>query len=228
MNGKMIIAIDGPAGAGKSTVAKKVADRLDFLYIDTGAMYRAVTWLVRHLKLSLEDTIDWVSLLQQYPISLENDGSGSGDRVKVGDRDVTVEIRSPEITGMVSHVAGIAEVRHELVKIQRNIAQNRDVVMDGRDIATHVLPQAEVKIFLTASIDERANRRYEDLLQKGYQPDLENLKKEIAERDRRDQEREVAPLKKHPDAEYIDTTGMSIDEVVDRIITIYHDKVGTS
>ncbi len=222
----MIIAIDGPAGAGKSTVAKKVADRLGYLYIDTGAMYRAVTWLIQHLQLTLDESIDWTRLLQQYPIALEI--GGEGNRVKVGDRDVTEEIRSPEVTGMVSHVAGISGVRQELVKIQRNIAQDLDVVMDGRDIATHVLPHAEVKIFLTASIEERAQRRYDDLLQKGYQPDLENLKEEIAERDRRDQEREVSPLKKHPDAEYIDTTGMSIDEVVDHIITVYHNKVGTS
>lgn len=222
----MIIAIDGPAGAGKSTVAKKVAEKLDFLYIDTGAMYRAVTWLVLTNKLSLKDSIDWHQLIAEHPIELRPDVDGY--RVFVGNQDVTEDIRTPEVTSLVPQIAGIPEVRRELVQLQRRMAEHHDVVMDGRDIGTHVFPQAELKIFLTASIEERARRRYHDLLEKGYHPQIDELRDEIALRDKQDQERDIAPLKKDDQAELIDTTGLSIQEVVDRIISIFRKKVRTS
>lgn len=220
----MNIAIDGPAGAGKSTVAQRVAERLDLLYIDTGAMYRAVTWLALHHSVSPENDEALIKLIELYPISLRR--SGANYRVYVGEQEVTEQIRTPQVTEQVSRVARNPAVRQKLLELQRQMACHEKVVMDGRDIGTNVLPDAEVKIFLTASIEARANRRYHELISRGYQPDLEQLKEEIALRDKSDSERAIAPLKKADDAETIDTTGLSIDEVVDRIVSIYQRKAG--
>lgn len=220
----MNIAIDGPAGAGKSTVAKRVADRLNLLYIDTGAMYRAVTWLFMEQHATLTNEQECRKWIQEHPVSLKK--TGTTYRVYIDSREVTDEIRTPEVTGRVSEVSSLSYVREELVEQQRKMALNQEVVMDGRDIGTHVLPDAEIKIFLTASIEERANRRLQDLVDKGYQPDVNQLKQEIAERDKKDSERETSPLKQAEDAQLLDTTGLSIEEVVTMIVDIYRKKAG--
>lgn len=211
------VAIDGPAAAGKSTVAKKLANILSFVYIDTGAMYRALTLEVLRNDIPLDDKATISALLKETEITLKYE-QGS-QRVYIKDEDVTDKIRDNEVSLAVSHVAKIIEVRNEMVKRQRQLANNINVIMDGRDIGTNVLPEAEVKIFLIASVEERARRRYEENVRRGIESDLDALKHEIAERDKRDMEREHAPLKRAKDAINIDTTSMTIDEVVQTILT---------
>lgn len=214
----MNIAIDGPAGAGKSTVAQKVARQLEYVYIDTGAMYRALAWAVSHERLPIGDDLLVSELLKNNKIGLVR--QAGQQRVFWNEIDVTEEIRSPEVSQYASIVASYASVREQMLVLQRELAKQGNVVMDGRDIGTHVLPDAEVKIFLTASIRERAERRWKELLEKGTETDLAELEKEIEERDRRDTQREVAPLRQADDAVLVDTTGLSIDQVVDRILQI--------
>ncbi|MFY0543033.1 (d)CMP kinase [Brevibacillus sp. H7] len=214
----MNIAIDGPAGAGKSTVAQKVAGRLEFVYIDTGSMYRALAWAVLHNGVPVDDEQAVSDLLQNNTIELQR--VNSVQRVLWNGRDITEEIRTPEVSQYASIVASYGSVRRQMLVLQRKMAEQGNVVMDGRDIGTHVLPDAEVKIFLTASIRERAERRLKELLAKGHVTDLETLEAEIAERDKRDMERDVAPLRQAEDAVLVDTTGLSIDQVVDRILQI--------
>jgi cytidylate kinase len=216
------IAIDGPAGAGKSTVAKKIADTLHYIYIDTGAMYRALAWKAMQDQLDLYSEADISLLLKQIKISLTpNKG---GPRVLIDGQDVSEEIRSREVTNVVSFVASHPKIRHEMLLLQRELAQDQGVVMDGRDIGTHVLPNAEAKIFLSASIDERARRRYLELQAKGQETDFEELKEEIRLRDERDSNREVAPLQKAEDAIELDTSGLTIDEVVASCLEIVEKK----
>lgn len=220
----MKIAIDGPAGAGKSTVAQQVAKRLGILYVDTGAMYRAVTFTALARGYSIEDEHSLREMLDAIDLTLEI--KNGVQHVYVDDKDVSEAIRSPEVTRRVSTVAAYPCVREKLVDMQRRIASCKDVVMDGRDIGTSVLPDAEVKIFLTASIEERARRRMEEFEKKGVQADYAELLRDIEERDRKDSERAIAPLKQAEDAIRLDTTGRSIDEVVDRIVTLYREKIG--
>lgn len=211
------VAIDGPAAAGKSTVAKRLANLLSFVYIDTGAMYRALTLQVLRHNIPLDDEELILKLLKNTNIELkQRDGS---QLVYVNGEDVTDLIRNNEVSQAVSHVAKLPRIRNEMVIMQRKLANNLNVIMDGRDIGTNVLPDAEVKIYLIASVDERAKRRYEENVKKGIPADLSTLKKEIAERDKRDMEREHAPLKRAPDAIAIDTTSLSIDEVVEKILS---------
>jgi CMP/dCMP kinase len=214
----MNIAIDGPAGAGKSTVAKKVAKDLDYLYIDTGSMYRALAWAVYHHALPIEDEAVVAQLLQNNSIQLRR--VQGEQQVYWNDTDVSALIRTPEMSQFASIVASYAAVREQMLVLQRNLATQGNVVMDGRDIGTHVLPDAEVKIFLTASIRERAERRWKEMREKGLEPDLSEIEKEIAERDQRDMNREVAPLRQAEDAVLVDTTGMTIEQVVDQILQI--------
>jgi cytidylate kinase len=214
----MNIAIDGPAGAGKSTVAQKVAARLEYIYIDTGSMYRALAWAVLHNDVPVNNEQAVSELLQNNTIELQR--TNDGQRVLWNGRDITCEIRTPEVSQYASIVASYGSVRQQMLVLQRKMAEQGNVVMDGRDIGTHVLPDAEVKIFLTASIRERAERRLKELLAKGHETDLASLESEIAERDKRDMEREVAPLRQAEDAVLLDTTGLSIDQVVDRILQI--------
>ncbi|USG63536.1 (d)CMP kinase [Brevibacillus ruminantium] len=215
----MNIAIDGPAGAGKSTVAKLVAEQLEYLYIDTGSMYRALAWAVITKQVDVEAEQAVSDLLKQNHITLKRD-TDNQQHIFWNDEDVTDRIRTPEVSKFASVVASYAPVREQMLVLQRELAVAGNVVMDGRDIGTHVLPDAEVKIFLTASIRERAERRLQELLQKGHQTDLAALEAEIAERDKRDMEREVAPLRQADDAVLIDTTGMTIPQVVERILEI--------
>lgn len=213
---KIKIAIDGPASSGKSTVAKIIAENLGYTYLDTGSMYRSATYLVLKEGLNSSQVEDMLTLLEDYPISFSRSSKGE-QRVLVGEEDVTEVIRNNDITNNVSWVAAIPEIRQKLVEQQQAIAKNGGIIMDGRDIGTVVLPDAEVKIFLIASVDERAERRYKENLEKGIPTDLEVLKEEIAARDYKDSHREVSPLKAAEDAITFDTTGIGIDAVVDFI-----------
>ena len=207
------IAIDGPASSGKSTVAKIIAKDFNYTYLDTGAMYRAATYLALQNHLTENDADKIVTLLETYSISFGRSESGE-QLVFVGDVDVTHPIRENEVTNNVSWVAAIPEVREKLVHLQQLIAAQGGIVMDGRDIGTVVLPNAELKIFLVASVEERAERRYKENLGKGIPTDLETRKREIAERDYKDSHREVSPLKPAADSIHFDTTGIGITEVV--------------
>lgn len=211
----LVVAIDGPAGAGKSTVAQLAAKALGYTYIDTGAMYRAVAWKALQAGTTLTDAMI-LDALQDIDIVLAyKDGK---TEVFVNGEDVTTAIRTPEVSAVVSQVAAMGEVREKLVELQRKMATSGGVLMDGRDIATNVLPNADVKLFLTASIEERATRRWKELKAKGYASDLEEVKADIAARDKADSEREISPLVQAEDAELLDTTGMTIDEVVQAIL----------
>ncbi|HBT48756.1 MAG: Cytidylate kinase [Caldanaerobacter subterraneus] len=205
------IAIDGPAGAGKSTAAKKLAKLLGFTYIDTGAMYRAITLKVLRENISLEDEERIVEVARKSDISLD------GERVFLDGEDVSEEIRKPIISEKVSVVSQIPEVREILVKKQRKIAEGKNVVMDGRDIGTVVLPDAQFKFFLTASLEERARRRYEELKNKGTEVKYEEVLEEIKKRDSLDSGRKTSPLTIPEGAILIDTTDLTEEEVVERV-----------
>lgn len=215
-NKKIAIAIDGPAAAGKSTVAKIVAQELSYLYIDTGAMYRAITLKSLEAHISLDDEAALAILIRNTDIKLTQ--GRNGQRIVLDGIDQTMEIRSPEVTNHVSHIAGHRIIREELVIRQQEFAEERGVVMDGRDIGTHVIPDAEVKIFLIASVEERAERRYKENIEKGIPVELEQLKREIQLRDDQDSKREFSPLLKADDAIEIDTTSLSIYEVAKLIL----------
>lgn len=215
---KINIAIDGPASSGKSTVAKIIAKDLGYIYTDTGAMYRSVTYLALKHGVALDDEAGLVALIEKYPITFSQ--TKEGQLVFCDGEEVTKEIRNNEVTHNVSEVSAHEEVRKRLVAQQQKIAEDGGVVMDGRDIGTQVLPNAEVKIFLVASVDERAERRYKENIAKGIASDLVTLKEEIKQRDYLDSHREVSPLKQAQDATLIDTTGMSIQDVVAAIETI--------
>ena len=210
------IAIDGPASSGKSTVAKIIAKDFGYTYLDTGAMYRAATYIALQHQINPEESSQLLDLLDQYPISFGRSEDGE-QLVYVGDVDVSHPIRENTVTNAVSAFAAIPAIREKLVALQQEIAQQGGIVMDGRDIGTVVLPKAELKIFLVASVDERAERRYKENLSKGIETDLETLKEEIATRDYKDSHRETSPLKQAEDAIYLDTTGLTILEVVEKI-----------
>ncbi|MCO7176766.1 (d)CMP kinase [Sporolactobacillus kofuensis] len=216
------VAIDGPAAAGKSTVAKIAAKTLGYIYIDTGAMYRSLTYKALKTETDLNDGHLLKQLLDHTEIDLVQEGDGQ--KVFVDHEDVTERIRYPEVSAHVSLVSSFEEVRVEMVSRQRKMAESCSVVMDGRDIGTHVLPNAQVKIFLIASVDERAIRRFREEERKGLQPSLESLKEAIALRDKKDMEREVSPLVKAEDAIALDTTSLSIDEVVEKILQLVKEK----
>ena len=223
MKKKISIAIDGPAAAGKSTVAKLVAEKLSYIYIDTGAMYRALTFKALTKGVNLENAMELYTLLTQTQIQLVPEKGGQF--VYLDGNDVTHKIRSQEVTNSVSIVSKHQSVREEMVSRQQRLAEGGGVVMDGRDIGTHVLPQAEVKVFLVASVEERAVRRHTENLEKGYPSDLQQLKEEIEKRDKLDSEREVAPLKKASDAVLIDTTALGIQQVVNRIVALANERI---
>jgi cytidylate kinase len=223
MNKKLSIAIDGPAAAGKSTVAKIVAEKLSYIYIDTGAMYRALTYKAIMQGIDLENEAALYQTLMETNIQLIP--SSNGQLVFLDDQDVSGQIRSSMVTNSVSTVSKHQKVRIEMVRRQQEFAIFGGVVMDGRDIGTHVLPNAEVKVFLRASVEERALRRHAENLEKGFPSDLSRLKEEIALRDKIDSERKIAPLKKANDAVEIDTTTMQIEDVVDKIMELVHERM---
>ncbi|WP_341778327.1 (d)CMP kinase [Levilactobacillus sp. HBUAS70063] len=216
------VAIDGPASAGKSTVAKIVAQQFHYIYCDTGAMYRAITWKVLQAGVALDDEAAVKQLLDQITIRFEP--GTPVQKVFVDDTEVTLAIRQPDVTNAVSQISAQSAVRSELTERQRQIAEAGGIVMDGRDIGSTVLPHAEVKIFLVASVDERAQRRLKDNAAKGIDTPLATLKHEIEERDRKDSTRKISPLTQAKDAIRLDTTSMSIQEVADRIAEIIREK----
>ena len=217
------VAIDGPASAGKSTIAKILATKLNYVYVDTGAMYRTITLAAKKNGIAYNDEEKIKNLLSQTEIRFEP--STPVQRVFLNDTDVTEEIRSAEVTNNVSVVASFADVRSNLVNRQREIANNNSVIMDGRDIGTTVLSEADVKIFLVASVDERAQRRYKENVAKGMTTDLETLKREIEARDYKDSHRQISPLTQAKDAILVDTTGQSIDDVVAKIANIIENNI---
>ncbi|WP_312517587.1 (d)CMP kinase [Anaerospora sp.] len=219
---KLIIAIDGPAGAGKSTVAQIVAQRLGYTYIDTGAMYRAVTWQVMQHDVDFGDADAIQKIVSTIQIGLRYVNGKM--QVTANQVDITEEIRLPEVSRVVSEVAKLVVVRTAMLTLQRQMAQSGGVVMDGRDIGTHVLPNADLKIFLTASIDERARRRWRELGDKGVLVDLNALQEEIASRDKTDSERAVAPLVQAKDAILLDTTKLSIEGAVNEILRLCEER----
>jgi cytidylate kinase len=207
------IAIDGPAGSGKSTIAKKVASDYNILYLDTGAMYRALAYYCIKQGKDTKNEDEVLSALDSFEINIEWD-EDFNQVIKVNGEDVTVKIRTNEVSFGASNVAKIQKVRENMVSIQQGFAQNSNVIMDGRDIGTAVLPNAKFKFFLTASVDERTRRRYNELKQKGTDVDYEQLKNEISKRDYEDMNRIHSPLKKAEDAIEVDTTSISIFDVV--------------
>jgi len=215
MDKKVSIAIDGPAGSGKTTVAREVARRLGYKYVDTGAMYRAVAWESVKRGVSLADEGAIVHIAGSIDIDFDEDDDS---RILVDGADVSKAIRTPEVTRLSSPVSAIPGVRRYLVARQRDLAGDGGVVMEGRDIGSVVLPDAEVKVFLTASVDERARRRHAEMQAAGTHVDIEALKQEIEERDRRDTTRADSPLVKAPGAVAIDTDGLSAEEVVQQIL----------
>ncbi|PFD43938.1 cytidylate kinase [Bacillus cereus] len=218
MDKRISIAIDGPAAAGKSTVAKVVAKKLSYVYIDTGAMYRTITYAALEQKVDIENEEKLMEVVKN--VNIEFQQGENTQLVFLNGQDVSEVIRTPDVTNRVSIVAKHRLVREEMVRRQQELAKKGGVVMDGRDIGTHVLPDAEVKIFMLASVEERAERRHLENMNKGFDSNLEQLKEEIAQRDKLDSEREVSPLKKADDALELDTTSLSIEEVVQKIMEI--------
>ena len=212
----MVITIDGPAGAGKSTVARAVARRLGFRFLDTGAMYRACTWAALSAGIPMEDPAAVVQLVRRLSIGLEDDGGTQ--RVSVDGRDVTAEIRNEGLARHIFRVADPPEVRAELVRLQREQAEGRDIVTEGRDQGTEVFPDAPHKFFLDASLEERSRRRVAELAARGFAVAPDRLQADLRDRDARDRARPVGALRPAPDAVVIDTTGMPVDAVVEAIV----------
>ena len=213
------IAIDGPAGAGKSTIARMAAEELGFIYVDTGAMYRAMALYFIRNGISGSDEEAVAAACKDIDISIEyQDGE---QIVLLGSENVNAFIRTEEVSMMTSDISKYAAVRKKLLDVQRNLARTKDVIMDGRDIGTCVLPDAETKIYLTASVSERARRRYKEQEARGAACDLEELEQDIIKRDRQDMERETSPLKQAEDAVLLDTSDMSIEDAVSAVVKIY-------
>lgn len=216
---KLVVAIDGPAAAGKSTVAKMVAKKIGATYIDTGAMYRAVTYFALSQNIDPKDESAVVSLLPKLNLDIKED-----ERIFLNGTDVTKQIRSIEVNDNVSYVASYKDIRLALVDIQRKMSESISVVMDGRDIGTYVLPNADIKIFQVASVGTRALRRYKENISKGIQCELENIEIGLKKRDHIDSTRTFAPLKPADDSIVLDTSNLSIEEAVDAVIEIIKKK----
>ncbi len=216
------IAIDGPAGAGKSTIARRTAQELSFIYVDTGALYRALAVFLVDEGVSPEDTEKVKEAVKSVKVSIAYENGEQ--QVLVNGKNVTDRLRAESVGNMASTISAIPAVRAALLDLQRDLAKAHDVLMDGRDIGTNVLPDAELKIYLTASVETRAERRYRDLQEKGVEKALSEIRKEIEERDHRDMTRAIAPLKQAEDAVYLDTSHMNIDEVVEAIGKLYRER----
>ena len=219
------IAIDGPAGAGKSTIAKRLAKELGFYYVDTGAIYRTVAYFMDLLGVSPKDADGVQRYIDELTINIEYDEDGRQHMIMNG-MDVTDDIRTPEISRMSSEISAHAVVRSVLLDMQRDVAKKHNVIMDGRDIGTVVLPRANVKIFLTASPEVRATRRHAEMLAKGSKDSYEKVLADIKKRDHNDSTREIAPLKQAKDAILVDTSSMEIDEALAAIKAIVAEKIG--
>ena len=219
------IALDGPSGAVKSTVAKKCAERFGFKYVDTGAIYRTIGLAAFNKGIDTKNSAAVVSMLPELDIDLSYNESGE-QRMILNGSDVSEEIRRPEISMCASNVSAIAAVRDYLTDMQRNMAKKYDVIMDGRDIGTVILPNADVKVFLTASADARAVRRYKELIKKGSEISFNEVLSDMKLRDEQDTKRAAAPLKAAEDAVYLDTSNMSFDESVDAVARLIIEKTG--
>lgn len=216
------IAIDGPAGAGKSTIARRVAKELSFIYVDTGAMYRAMALYLLRREVNKDDTEQIGNICQDAEISIEYQ---NGEQiVLLNDENVNSYLRTEEVGNMASVSSAVPRVREKLLSLQRKLARDMSVVMDGRDIGTTILPDADVKIYLTASSLTRAKRRYLELQEKGTVCNLDEIQKDIEERDQRDMNREISPLRQAEDAVLVDSSDLTIQQVVDRILQIFRSK----
>ncbi len=224
MNQRFSIALDGPSGAGKSTIARALAQRLGVTYLDTGAMYRAVALYVLNAGAQPSAKDQVIPLLDEIDIEIRF--TDAGQRVLLNGQDVSEAIRENPVSPAASQVAAIPEVRERLVAMQREMASRRSVVMDGRDIGTAVLPDATLKIFLTASAHERARRRFEELRQKGEEVEFEALQRQMLERDYNDSHRAASPLRRAEDAVKLDSTGMDIEQVVEAAEALLREKIG--
>ena len=213
---KIQIAIDGPASSGKSTVAKIIARNLDLIYLDTGAMYRVATFVA--LQKETNDAKEIIEFIEKNPISFMN--GQKGQEVLMGSENVTEVIRTNEVTNTVSKISAMTKIREFMVAEQQRIAKNGGIIMDGRDIGTVVLPHADLKIYQIASVETRAKRRYLENKERGLEADLETIKKEIEQRDYQDMHRAISPLKKADDAIELDTSNMTLEEVVDQVLTL--------
>ena len=209
------IAIDGPAGAGKSTIAKRVSSELSFIYVDTGAMYRSIALYLLRKDISATDVEAVKVALEDIEIAIQY--VNGEQHVLLNGEDVSGQIRTEEVGNMASKSSALPCVRAKLLELQKKLAREHDVVMDGRDIGTNILPDAQLKIYLTASVDTRASRRYKELIEKGTDCDLEAIKKDIEQRDYQDMHRETAPLMQAKNAVYLDSSDMTIDQVVEKI-----------
>lgn len=219
----IVIAVDGPSGAGKSTISRALSKRLDYLEIDTGAMYRAMAWLAKDRALDLEDeqAVKHFCLSAEVELQLQNGAT----RVLANGKDVTQEIRTPEISMLTSKVSKLAPVREAMMTLQRKMGIKGGVILNGRDIGTVVFPDAELKFFLSASAEERGKRRFLELQAKGVPISLESTIQDVVQRDRQDSERELAPLRQADDAIPIDSTGLSIDQVIALMEAAFHECV---
>ena len=218
----MNVAIDGPAGAGKSTIAKAVAEEMNYIYVDTGAMYRAIGVFFLINSVDINDEAACRAVLDRINVSIRY--KNGVQEVLLNGVNVSPIIRTEEVSHAASLTSSYASVREKLLSLQQRLAAENDVVMDGRDIGTVVLPNAEVKIYLTASVEVRAERRFKEYVAKGLKPDLEQLKEEIIERDHRDMNREHAPLRQAEDAVKVDSSYMTIREVTDRILELIRER----
>ena len=217
------IAIDGPAGAGKSTIAKAASAKIGFVYIDTGAMFRAVGLAALRRGIDINgDKARVEAMLEEIVIDIAY--GENGQEIFLNGENVSKEIRMPEVSVAASDISKIPAVRKKLLEIQRSIAEKTDVIMDGRDIGTVVLPDAQLKIFLTASVEERAMRRYKELIEKGVECDFDEVKRDMEYRDKNDSEREIAPLKPADDGVIVDTTGNSLSESVEIILNLINER----
>lgn len=218
-----VVGIDGPAGSGKGTVTKEIANKLGLINIDTGSTYRCVALEVLNRNISLENTEKIIQVAKNIKINIEN--TPNGDIVFLNGKNVTKDIRSKEVTKIVSPISSIKEVRYIMVELQRKLAEGKNVIMEGRDICTYVFPNADIKIYLDASIEERAKRRYKENIEKNIDMTYEEVYENIKKRDENDKAKEIGALKVAKDSIIIDTTNLSIEEVVDKIINIIREKI---
>ncbi len=216
------VAIDGPAGAGKSTIAKAAAGKLGFVYIDTGAMYRAIGLFALRAGVETKNAEQVIPLLDDIKIAIRH--TEEGQQIDLNGENVSEEIRKPEVSVAASNVAVIPEVRLKLVELQRMLAQKDNVIMDGRDIGTYVLPDADIKIFLTASVDARAKRRLDELEEKGIETTFAEVKQDMEYRDQNDASREFAPLKAAEDSILLDSTELTLDETTQKVLALIEVK----
>ncbi len=219
------IAIDGPSGAGKSTISRKAAEKFGFIYVDTGAIYRTIGLATKIRGVSLDDTAAVVALLPTLEIELKYNDAGE-QHMYLDGNDVSRDIRLPEVSMLASKVSAIPEVRAFLVDMQRGMAEKYDVIMDGRDIGTVILPNADLKIFLTADVRDRAHRRYEELRAKGMEKPFDEVLAEMEKRDEQDTQRAAAPLKAADDAVLLDTSGNTLEESIDEVCRLISEKTG--